>query len=141
MGVRLSYDGDGNVVIQPESYKNGDDSRLVTYLDDLIRQDIKQKAAREKGDGVLEKTVATITRPDGTRTALSKPEAIKALADSAEVWGLRALEPGLDPDVKAYLLAKSRLAKNEINRLEGREVQEAEPVIKQARPVSFTLPR
>lgn len=137
MGVHLEYADDGEIVVTPDSYKK--DGSLTTYISNLIRADIKYQEARgrggDSGGDRLEKA-ATLTRPDGTVSVLSKSAAVAALQESMETWESRAREYGLDPNLKQYLLSKSREARDEIDRLEGRE-----PVAKAAKPRAFMLPR
>jgi hypothetical protein len=139
MGIRLTQTAPDRPI---EIYPDGKgDQHLAQYIARLIQQDIDYKEAREKDrGGKLEKAVATLSRPDGSTSVLSVTEAVQALQKAADVWQDRAMAPGLDRDLKSWLLAKAGQAKNEIRRLNGEDVPE-EPLVKAAKPVSFTLPR
>jgi hypothetical protein len=133
MGVRLTQTPDGQVHVTPEGRG---DMKLAQRIGNLIRDTIREQEARDD-DGKVEKS-GTLTLPDG-RVLTRKGEIIPILAKSAEQWEGRAAQYGLDPDVRTFLLSKSRAARDEIARLEGRDVPG--PVAKQAEPVILTLPR
>jgi hypothetical protein len=148
MGVYLRYDNEGQIVIQPESYKK--DGQLVQYIDGLIRADIKLKEAknRNKGDSKVEKD-GKLTLPDGqvytvgsvAKTAAEKAAVIKELEEAADQWEQRAFDGTytLSKEVRDYLNDKAKAARQEATVLKGEAVPE--PEAKVAKSVSFTLPR
>lgn len=135
MGIRLTQTApDRPIEILPDG--KGDQA-LAQYIARLIQDDIKYKEARDKG-GKVEKAVATITR-DGIASPVSKSAAVAALTGAANTWEMRAREYS-DRDLKQYTLEKAQAARQEIARLEGREIPEPE-ARRAVRPVTVTLPR